>query len=193
MPADRDVASWSSIEEFSCRCSVRLCTAWRSAWRVIWKCSIQWVARGGPVEYPTAGASATTAVPRRERFTTRGATASGADVDRCCHAAADARWMSANVKTATSTSTGAAGGATNRPDSSASSAAHDPTGGYQDFRQDPIDPPNCEGQTRRGRGVVDGQGIGTSRRGPRGGGIVDFFPSGAGSRAHCTRASWAYE
>jgi hypothetical protein len=48
--------------------------------------------------------------------------------------------MSANVKTATTTSTGAAGGATNRPDSSASSAAHDPTGGYQDFRQDPIDP-----------------------------------------------------
>lgn len=175
MPADRGVASWSSIEEFSCRCSVRLCTAWRSVWRAIWKCSIQWVARGGPVGYPTAEANATTAVPRRERFTTRGATASGADVDRCCHAAADARWMSANVKTATTTSTVAAGGATNRPDSCASSAAHDPIVGYWDFRQDPVDPRTARDKPRRCHGVVDGRRVSKSRRGPRDGGHRRFL------------------
>lgn len=78
------------------------------------------------------GESATTARRRREHFTTLAVTVSGADVARCFRAAADAQGTSVNVKTATTTSVEAAGGAGNRSDSSASSAAHDTVGRHLD-------------------------------------------------------------
>lgn len=57
-------------------------------------------------------------VRRRKHFTTRAVTVSGADVaTKCSCAAVDAHPTSANVKMATTTSTGAAGGVINRSDS----------------------------------------------------------------------------